>query len=73
MPLLVTDDDELDHLMERMTPVLATQFEEKGLKLLAWTRAGWGYIFAREPVTWPDDLRKQKLWVWQGRAEEAKA
>ena len=73
VPLLVTDDDELDYLMERMTPVLATQFEEKGLKLLAWTRAGWGYIFAREPVIWPDDLRKQKLWVWQGRAEEAKA
>ncbi len=73
MPQLVSNDGELDYLMEKMTPTFARQFEEKGFKLLAWTRAGWAYIFARNPVNTPDDLKRQKLWVWQGSPDEARA
>ncbi len=73
VPLLVSDDEELDYLIERMTPELAKEFEDRGFKLLAWTRAGWAYVFARRPVIGPDDLRRQKMWVWQGRSDEAKA
>ena len=73
IPQLVANDGELAYLMGRMTPEFARQFEEKGFKLLAWTRAGWAYIFARDPVIRPEDLRRQKLWVWQGSPEEARA
>ncbi len=73
VPQLVSSDEELGYLMEKMTPHFAGRFEEKGFKLLAWTRAGWAYIFARDPVIWPQDLRRQKLWVWQGSADEARA
>jgi len=73
IPQLVSSDGELDYLMEKMTPVFERRFEEKGFKLLSWTRAGWAYIFARDPVIWPEDLRRQKLWVWQGSPEEARA
>jgi TRAP-type C4-dicarboxylate transport system substrate-binding protein len=73
VPLLVSNDAELDYLMEKMTPRLSRQFEDNGFKLLAWTRAGWAYLFARRPVAGPDDLRAQKMWIWQGRPDEAKA
>ncbi len=73
VPQLAWTDDELDYLMEKMTPGFARQFEEKGFKLLAWTLAGWAYVFAREPVRTPDELRRQRLWVWQGRPDEARA
>jgi TRAP-type transport system periplasmic protein len=73
VPQLVSDDRELDYLMGRMTAYFERQFEDKGFRLLAWTRAGWAYIFARDPVVWPDDLKRQKLWVWQGSGDEARA
>lgn len=73
VPQMVSGDDELGSLMEKMTPHFARRFEEKGFRLLAWTRAGWAYIFARDPVIWPDDLKRQKLWVWQGSPDEARA
>lgn len=73
VPQLARSDEELDALMDRMTPAFAKQFEQKGFKLLAWTLAGWAYVFAREPALVPDQLRRQKLWVWQGRPDEARA
>jgi TRAP-type C4-dicarboxylate transport system substrate-binding protein len=73
VPQLVSSDDELGYLMEKLTPELSRQFEEKGFRLLAWTRAGWAYIFARDPVVRPEDLQRQKLWVWQGTPDEARA
>ncbi len=73
VPLLASDDQELDYLIEKMTPDLEEELEDKGFRLLAWTRAGWAYVFARRPVIGPDDLRRQKMWVWQGRPDEAKA
>jgi TRAP-type transport system periplasmic protein len=73
VPQLVWTDDELDYLMRKMNSRFAAQFEQKGFKLLAWTLAGWAYVFARDPVIRPDDLRKQRLWVWQGRPDEARA
>jgi TRAP-type C4-dicarboxylate transport system substrate-binding protein len=38
-----------------------------------WTTGGWVYFFSRAPVVRPDDLRRQKLWVWSGDPDEIQA
>ena len=32
--------------------------------MLTWAEVGWVHFFSKEPVATPDDLRKQKLFVW---------
>jgi TRAP-type C4-dicarboxylate transport system substrate-binding protein len=69
-PLLVRTDEEIDRLLERVSPDLESGIEKSGYKLIAWSTSGWIYFFSRKPVTRPDDLRAQKLWMWEGDPDE---
>ncbi len=73
LPLLLQTDAELDYVLERMKPLYERQLEEKGFKLIMWTMAGWAHIFSRQPVVYPDDLKKQKLHVQPDQPEEMQA
>jgi TRAP-type C4-dicarboxylate transport system substrate-binding protein len=63
-PLMLQTDDELDFLLGKMGPEIEARLEEKGFKVLNWSRAGWVYFFSREPVHMPEDLKRQKLFFW---------
>ncbi len=65
-PLLVRSDEEIDLLLERMGPRLEAGIEKAGYKVVAWSTSGWIYYYSREPVSKPADLKKQKLWMWEG-------
>lgn len=69
-PLLVRSDEELDQLLERVSPELESGIEESGYKLVTWSTSGWIYFFSRRAIVRPDDLRSQKLWMWEGDADE---
>jgi TRAP-type C4-dicarboxylate transport system substrate-binding protein len=47
--------------MDRVRPELEALFEQNRLHVLSWSRAGWVHFFSREPVTYPDDLKSQRL------------
>ena len=70
LPLVVRTDDELDYVLNRMRPTLEAGLEKNGYKLIFWSTMGWVYFFSRSPIITPDDLRKQKLWVWEGDTNE---
>lgn len=72
-PLLLRSDDELAYVLDKMKPVFDTELQKRGFKPLGWSMGGWVYIFSRYPVFRPDDLRKQKLWVWSGDPDEIQA
>ena len=72
-PLLLRDDDELAYVLEKMKPFFDTELQKRGFKPVGWSMGGWVYIFSRYPVQRPDDLRKQKLWVWSGDPDEIQA
>ena len=72
MPRLARCDAELDFLIDRMSDHFVREFERQGYRLLLWTRAGWGYIYSRVPVVYPQDLKGQRIWVWQGNPDEAR-
>jgi TRAP-type C4-dicarboxylate transport system substrate-binding protein len=68
-PLMLKTDDELDVLLEKIGPEIEAKLEEKGFKLLNWSRAGWVYFFSKEPVYMPDDLKRQKFFFWGSDTE----
>ena len=73
IPLLVQSEAELDHLLATMGPALEKEMEREGYKLLFWNMVGWAHIFSRDPVVFPEDMRKQKMWVMAGNEDEAAA
>jgi TRAP-type C4-dicarboxylate transport system substrate-binding protein len=72
-PLLLRNDDELAYVLDRMEPLFDTELQKRGFKPVGWSLGGWVYIFSRYPILRPDDLRKQKLWVWSGDPDEIQA
>lgn len=66
MPLLLTSNDELDYVKDRITPKLESIFEAKGFKVLSWGEAGWIYFFTQKPVVRPEDLKPLRIFAWAG-------
>jgi len=66
MPLIYRTLDEVDYIREKLRAQLEKRFADKGFIVLFWTDAGWVRFFSRKPVVMPDDLRRQKLFVWAG-------
>ena len=72
-PLLMHNDDELTYVLSKMEPLFDTELQKRGFKPVMWSPGGWVYFFSRAPVFMPDDLKKQKLWVWSGNPDEVQA
>jgi len=66
VPMAYASYEELDYVVERMTPELEAAFEAKGFIVLNWADVGWLYFFTKSEVRTPDDLRRQKLFTWAG-------
>jgi len=60
-PLLIRNNGEFDAVLTRLRPELDRVIQSKNYVTLAWAKAGWLKIFAKEPVITPADLRNQKL------------
>jgi len=70
VPLLIRTEAELDYILAKMTSFYEASLEQKGYKVLFWTKVGWAHFFSKKPVVTPDDLKKCKLFVWEGSADE---
>ncbi|MFQ6676577.1 MAG: TRAP transporter substrate-binding protein DctP, partial [Fidelibacterota bacterium] len=66
IPLLVKSFDQLEAIQGELVPVVADDLRDQGIELLGWLNVGWVYLFSRERVTTPDDLRKMKVFSWAG-------
>ena len=62
-PFLFNSYPELNHVLDRMRPVLAKRLEDKGLVLLAWGHVGWARVFSTKPVKTMADLRQLRIWT----------
>jgi TRAP-type C4-dicarboxylate transport system substrate-binding protein len=73
MPMLLQSYEELDYVMERLSPRLETILREKerGVVVLHWADAGWVTFYSTKPVAALADLRKVKLGVWSSSTIEA--
>jgi TRAP-type C4-dicarboxylate transport system substrate-binding protein len=66
IPLFFDSWDELNYVLDDVTPLLAQRLEQKGLVLLSWGHVGMVYFFTKTPVERIDDLRKLKIFTWAG-------
>jgi len=64
IPLAFNSNEEMEYVRNGIAKQLDPLLAAKGFKVLSWGEVGWVHFFTREPVATPDDLRKQKLFVW---------
>jgi len=65
-PLLFRTLEELDHVRDKMRADMEKKLADRGFVVLFWTDAGFVHFYTTEPVLRPGDIRKLKLFVWQG-------
>lgn len=73
IPFLIDSDKEMDYIMGKMTPIFEKEIEKRGFKVILWSRAGWLNFFSKNPVIYPDDLKKHKLSFTTGAPEMEQA
>ena len=65
-PWLFRSRDELNFIRGKFGQELEDALARKGFVVLGWTDLGAVYVFSKEPIAGPDDMKKQKMWVWEG-------
>jgi len=66
VPLMYRSYDEVDYVLQKLTPRLEAEFLKQDLVVLNWTDAGWVKFFTKDPAPTPDAIKKLKLFAWQG-------
>lgn len=65
-PWLFKDDTEVDFVYKTFAKPLSASIEKAGYVLLGWTELGPVYVFTKRPLKDPEDMKAQKMWVWEG-------
>jgi TRAP-type C4-dicarboxylate transport system substrate-binding protein len=66
LPFLFNSLDEVDHVRGKLMPEIGQGYRDNGYELLGWMEVGLVRFFSKEPLYSVDDLRKQRIWQWQG-------
>jgi TRAP-type C4-dicarboxylate transport system substrate-binding protein len=65
-PFLVRTDEEAENLYEKFDGEIRTAFEANGYELIGLVEIGFVYVYTKTPISQPSDIKKQKMWVWEG-------
>jgi TRAP-type transport system periplasmic protein len=66
MPFLFKNTDESDYVRKQLMPEIETGFRKKGFELLGWPEVGFIHFFSKKPIGSLKELKKRRLWIWQG-------
>jgi TRAP-type transport system periplasmic protein len=66
IPFFLESFDELNYMIERMTPLLKERLEARGFVLLGWGHAGWIRVFSTTPVRTLTDLQAIRMFTSVG-------
>lgn len=72
LPFLFETHDEIDHVIAKMTPTFEKKALERGFVLVGLGDNGWINIYSKNKFATLDELRKQKVWMWNGNPLELK-
>lgn len=65
-PFLFKNYEEVDFIYEKFTPLFEEDFSKNGYELLGWAEVGFVYVFTKDAAVTLDEMKKTKMWVWQG-------
>jgi TRAP-type C4-dicarboxylate transport system substrate-binding protein len=60
VPFMIKNDAEFDLVLQNILPILDNRVKNDFI-IISWSKGGWVYMFTKEKVLTPDDLRKQKI------------
>jgi len=60
IPFMIRNDNELDLVLSDVKPVLESRVRDEFV-VIAWSKGGWIYVYSRDPVFVPNDLRRLNL------------
>jgi len=66
MPMVFRSWQEVDYVRDKLAPQLEKRLLDKGFVVLFWGDAGWVRYFSKTPIIRPADLKKMKIFAWQG-------
>ena len=66
IPFFFQSYDELNDVIDTLTPMLKQRVEAKGFVLVHWGNGGWLQIFSKQPVQSVADLKRVKLYTSAG-------
>lgn len=66
IPFFFQSYDELNAVIEKLTPLLKQRVEAKGFVLVHWGHGGWLQVFSKQPVQTVADLKRAKLYTSAG-------
>jgi TRAP-type C4-dicarboxylate transport system substrate-binding protein len=61
VPFNIRNEAELDTVLKNTIPLLDAQVDKTKFAVLAWSKGGWVYIFSKDPIFAPDDLRRHRM------------
>jgi len=65
-PWLFKSSSEVDHIYNKFAADFESAFDKKGYILLGWTEVGFVHVFSNHQVKKAEDMKKLKIWVWEG-------
>jgi len=65
-PWLFRSRAELVHVRRKFDKDLQASVEKGGFVVLGWTDLGSVYVFSKDRIAGPNDMKKAKMWVWEG-------
>jgi len=66
LPFLFRNTEEIDHVRQAFMPEFRKGFHDNGYELLGWMEVGFIHMFSKHPIHTMEDLRSQRVWLWQG-------
>ena len=66
IPFMFQTYEEVDHVMAKMDAFFRKGFADNGHVLVGWSEAGFVRLMSTTPVTDLNDLKKMKVWAWEG-------
>ena len=66
IPYLFRDVQEIDAVRAQFMPELEAGFRKNDYELLGWMEMGFLRFFSKHPIRTLDDLKKSRIWLWQG-------
>ena len=65
-PFLFKSYDEVDNITNSFDQELKQAFVDGGFVNLGWAEVGWTYVFTNTPIHSAEDMKKVKMWMWEG-------
>ena len=66
LPFLFKNPDEVDYVREQLMPDIEVGFRKSGFELIGWPEVGQIHFFSKHKIQSIEDLRKSRIWLWQG-------